>query len=72
MFVPLFSLLAAWTDRDRLRAAAGAGHPAGLAVIAAGALLAGGHAARSEVLGGVAFSVTLAVGAGLERKLTER
>lgn len=61
MFVPLFSLLAAWTDRDRLRAAAGAGHSAGLAVMAAGlALLAGGHAAHSEVLGGAAFSVTLA------------
>jgi exosortase len=61
MFVPLFSVLAAWTDRDRLRAAAGRGHPAGLAILALGlALLGARHAMQSEVLGGVALAAAVA------------
>lgn len=61
MFVPLFSVLAAWTDRDRLRAAAGRGHPAGLAIVAVGlVLLAGWYTTWSEVLAGVALAVAVA------------
>lgn len=37
LFVPLFSAVLAWLDRDRLRATAGRGHPAG-AVLVLGAL----------------------------------
>jgi exosortase len=36
MFVPAFSLFVLWTDRDRLRAAVGRGHRAGIAVILVG------------------------------------
>src|SRR5207244_3654782 len=36
MFVPLFSAVIAWTERARLRRAAGPGHPAGAAIVLAG------------------------------------
>src|SRR6266545_2177677 len=62
-FVPLFSVAIAWTRRDRLRAALGRGHLAGLGVIGLGlGLLAGGSAADSLMLQG--FSLVVAV-AGL-------
>jgi exosortase len=34
MFVPAFSAIVAWSDRNRLRAAAGSGHPGGVALVA--------------------------------------
>lgn len=40
MFVPLFSALMAWNDRDRLRAAAERGHVGGAALLAVGLALA--------------------------------
>jgi exosortase len=63
MFVPLLSALVAWIERDRLRAAVGSGHPAGLILVAAGiAALGLGHLQRSLLLEG--FSLVAAV-AGL-------
>jgi exosortase len=65
MFVPLFCVLAAWADRDRLRAAAGPGHPAGMLLLGGGAaLLAAGYGWPSQVLQGLAMAV-LAGGAVL-------
>lgn len=65
MFVPLFCALAAWADRDRLRAAAGPGHPAGLLLLAAGGgLLAAGYGWPSQVVQGFAMA-TIAGGAVL-------
>ena len=63
MFVPLFCVLVAWMERDRLRAAVGRGSAAGLVFLAVGfAVLGVGHAAGSLLLQGL--SVPLAV-AGL-------
>jgi exosortase len=59
-FVPLFSALVAWIERDRLRAAAASGHPAGLVLVAAGVAALGlGHLAGSLLLQG--FSLVAAV-----------
>ncbi len=61
MFVPLFSALVAWTDRDRLRAAAGRGHAAGIAVILAGVgLLALGSLGGSLLVKGLSVAVVVA------------
>jgi len=61
MFVPLFSALIAWTERDRLRAATGRGHPAGIAVILAGVgLLALGTLEQSLLLKGLSVAVVVA------------
>lgn len=61
MFVPLFAILVAWTDRSRLRTAAGPGHPGGVAVVVAGlAMLASGYAWHSDVAQGLAVSITAA------------
>jgi exosortase len=65
MFVPLFCVLAAWADRERLRAAAGRGHPSGLLLLAAGAaVLATGYLWHSQVLQGLALAM-IAAGAVL-------
>ncbi|TME90443.1 MAG: exosortase/archaeosortase family protein [Chloroflexi bacterium] len=61
MFVPLFSALVAWIERDRLRAATGRGHPAGIAVILAGVgLLALGTLEQSLLLKGLSVAVVVA------------
>jgi exosortase len=61
MFVPLFSTVIAWTERERLRRAAGPGHLLGAAVVLAGAgLLALGTAADSVLLQGASVAVTIA------------
>jgi len=61
MFVPLFSVLIAWIERDRLRAAAGPGHRGGLAVIGAGlALLALGTWSDSLLVKGLSIAVVVA------------
>jgi exosortase len=60
-FVPLFSAVIAWRARHRLRAAAGGGHPAGLAVIILGlGLLGAGSAAQSLLLQGLSAVVVVA------------
>jgi len=61
MFVPLFSAVIAWTERERLRRATGFGHPAGAAIVLAGVgLLALGTAADSVLLQGASAAVTIA------------
>lgn len=61
MFVPLFSALVAWTDRERLRAAVGRGHPAGIALILAGVgLLALGALGGSLLVKGLSVAVVVA------------
>src|SRR5437867_6719333 len=61
MFVPLFSALIAWIERDRLRAATGRGHPAGIAVILTGVgLLALGTLGQSLLLKGLSVAVVVA------------
>lgn len=61
VFVPLFSALIAWIERDRLRAAFGPGHPAGIAVIGAGlALLALGTWTESLLVKGLSIAVVVA------------
>src|SRR5437879_588797 len=61
MFVPLFSAVIAWTERARLRRAAGPGHPAGAAIVLAGlGLLARGALADSVLLRGASLAVTIA------------
>jgi len=61
MFVPLFSAVIAWTERARLRRAAGPGHPAGAAIVLAGlGLLALGALADSVLLRGASVAVTIA------------
>jgi exosortase len=61
MFVPLFSAVTAWIDRERLRAAAGPGHPAGLVVILAGAgLLVLGTWSDSLLVKGLSVAVAVA------------
>ena len=58
-FVPLFSALAAWVDRHRLRASAGPGHGTGALVILAGlAALAAGYVTANPML----YSLALATG----------
>ncbi len=65
MFVPLFCLVAVWADRERLRAAAGRGHPAGIVPLGIGAIVLGtGYAWESQVLQGFALA-TIAAGAVL-------
>jgi exosortase len=60
MFVPLFSALIAWIERDRLRAAAASGHPAGLVLVTTGVAALGlGHLVGSLPLQG--FSLVAAV-----------
>jgi exosortase len=61
MFVPLFSALVAWTERERLRAAAGPGHPVGIAAIAAGVgLLVLGSLWGSLLVKGISIAVVIA------------
>jgi len=61
MFVPLFSALLVWMDRDRIRAAAGRGDPAGMLVILLGlGLLALGSWADSVILQGLSVVVAVA------------
>ena len=61
MFVPLFSAVIAWVQRDRLKAAAGPGHAWGFLVLAVGmALLGLGYQMKSDVLHGVALAVATA------------
>ena len=61
MFVPLFSALIVWIERDRLRAATGGGHPAGIAVILAGVgLLALGTLGQSLLMKGLSVAVVVA------------
>lgn len=61
MFVPLFCALVAWTDRERLRAAAGPGHPAGLVVVLAGLGLLGlGSVYASPLVKGSSVAVVVA------------
>jgi len=61
MFVPLFSAVIAWTERDRLGRAAGRGHPAGAAIVLGGlGLLALGTVADSVLLQGVSVAVAIA------------
>src|SRR5947209_1430391 len=61
MFVPLFSALIVWIERDRLRAATGGGHPAGIAIILAGVgLLALGTLGQSLLLKGLSVAVVVA------------
>ena len=63
MFVPLFCVLAAWADRERLRAVAGRGHPGGVLLLGAGAvMLTAGYAWHSQVVQGLAVA-TVAAGA---------
>lgn len=61
MFVPLFGAVIAWIERERLRRAAGPGHPAGAAIALTGlGLLALGTAADSVLLQGASVAVTIA------------
>ena len=61
MFVPLFGALVAWMDRDRLRAAVGAGSAAGLAFLAVGlGVLGAGHATGSLLLQGLSVPLSVA------------
>ena len=61
MFVPLFSAVIVWTERERLRRAAGPGHPAGAMIVLAGlGLLALGGLANSILLQGASVAVTIA------------
>jgi exosortase len=61
MFVPLFSALVAWIDRERLRAAAGPGNPWGLAVMLAGVgLLALGTFSANLLVKGLSVAVVIA------------
>jgi exosortase len=61
MFVPLFSLLIAWADRDRLRGTAGSGHLAGAAILAAGLALAlVGYGWHSDVVQALALAAAAA------------
>src|SRR5204863_2664144 len=55
------SALIAWTERERLRRAAGPGHPGGAAIVLAGVgLLALGTVADSVLLQGASVAVTIA------------
>lgn len=61
MFVPLFSAVLVWMDRDRLRVVPARGHPAGFAVILCGlALLLLGRWAESLLVQGVSIVVAVA------------
>jgi exosortase len=61
MFVPAISLVILWGERDRLRAAVGAGARGGLLVVAAGLGLLGlSHALGSLLLGGLSVAVAVA------------
>jgi exosortase len=61
MFVPAISLVILWGERDRLRAAVGAGARGGLLVVAAGLGLLGlSHALGSLLLGGLSVAMAVA------------
>jgi exosortase len=61
LFVPLFSLLIAWMDRARLRAAVGRGDARGLLLLLAGIVLVGiGYLSHSPLLEGWAVTIALA------------
>lgn len=61
MFVPLFAVLIAWTDRDRLRAAAGPGHAVGAILVVLGTIAAAvGTVVASDVLQAVGLGSTAA------------
>jgi exosortase len=60
-FVPLFSVIVAWIQRDRLRESAGPGQLVGLlAVIAGVGLLLLGHVTHSVIVEGLSVPVTVA------------
>ena len=61
MFVPLFSLMLSWMDRDCLRRAAGRGEDRGVLVMAIGAGLVGvGYRTGSSVVESLAVATTVA------------
>ena len=61
MFVPLFSAIIAWTERDRLVAARDRGRAAGLVVVLIGVGILGlGRARQSLLLEGVSVAVVVA------------
>ena len=61
MFVPAFSALLLWMDRDRLRAAAGRGEPAGLLLVGLGlGVLWLGTSAGSLLVQGLSVSLAVA------------
>jgi exosortase len=61
IFVPIFSAFLLWSDRERLRNAAGKGSPAGVFVLLAGlALLVFGQAERNLTLQALSLVVTVA------------
>lgn len=61
LFVPIFSAFLLWSDRERLRGAAGKGSPAGVFVLLAGlAMLVLGQAERSLTLQALSLVVTVA------------
>jgi len=61
MFVPLFSALIAWTERERLGAAAGQASPIGIVIILAGVgLLALGTLGQNLLVKGLSVAVVVA------------
>jgi exosortase len=61
MFVPLFAAIAAWADRDRLRAAVGQGHAAGTGFIVVGLVILGlGHGVGILLVQGLSLVVVVA------------
>jgi len=61
MFVPLFSAVIAWTERERLRKAVGPSHPIGAVIVLVGvSLLALGSLAESVLLQDASVAVTIA------------
>ena len=61
MFVPLFSAVIAWTERERLRKAVAPGRPVGAVIVLVGVgLLALGSLADSMLLQGASVAVTIA------------
>lgn len=61
MFVPAFSAVLLWLERERLRAAAGHGHAAGFVIVAAAVgLLALGRVSSSLLLQGLSVAVLVA------------
>jgi exosortase len=61
MFVPLFSALLVWFDRERIRARAGSGHPAGaLMILAALGVLGLGYSGESLLVRGVSLVMAVA------------
>ncbi len=61
MFVPMFSLVIAWIERDRIRAAVGRSEPIGLAlIVVAVGMLALGYRLEALVIQGISFALAVA------------